>query len=836
MIRRSFIALLAIVTIGPAMQVAAQTPSQDERVISPYLLIHGTRGMIERAGRHERLAEEALASADHARAARHFVIACYARSEVTLDVALSAPACRRGAALAREHNVVDARIHLLMTEGNLRAWSLDVNGAVARLQEALTLGATLDPDAPDSYSLNMAHFTLGAILIEAGQFDLARQELDFARRHCAAAGAALCVGYADTWTCRLENLLGEFAAARVACTAAEPVAAIDVFVNMNLGWIRADLEGSLGLKKEALASLQRAWAAAQVKGGEILLPTLMNSIADAFIGLQRLDEAEAWQQQLEGAQAAGLLPASYAPQILLRRGQIELARGHVAKAAQAFERATASPMHEVAIDADYLLAQTRRQLGDLAGARRALEHAIARIESGRASVAGAAVRASYLELHARAYRELIDVRWSAEGASSAPAILEIAEAGRARALLDQLSSAQVPGAAAPTLSAAAVQATLGPGDALVEYVSSVNRLLAVTVTRDRISVTPLEGAGSAEALTQRVDFFSAALQERDEASLRPVAARLYNDLLAPALATVPSAATTLIVAADGPLHRLPFDAIGDGQLVIDRWNVVTVPSASALVKRPGDRVATRAALVVTAPATPGMASLPAAPEEAAALKRRVGGEVAELSGTAASVSALHALGPGQYSVLHFASHAVVDESRPLRSALMLTPESGGDGRWSAEDIYRSSLNADLVVLSACSTAAGAASAGEGVMSLSRAFLYAGASATIATLWDVPDAPAPVFTDVLYRELGKGQTLGMAAAEARRELRRRGAPPRAWAAYVLSGSPSARVQITPLTPTNVLAAHVAAGAALLIVAAILFRRLAIKPPRLVPFSS
>jgi hypothetical protein len=53
----------------------------------------------------------------------------------------------------------------------------------------------------------------------------------------------------------------------------------------------------------------------------------------------------------------------------------------------------------------------------------------------------------------------------------------------------------------------------------------------------------------------------------------------------------------------------------------------------------------------------------------------------------------------------------------------------------------------------------------------------------------------VFADVLYRELASGRPVGAAVAEARRELRRRGAPPRAWAAYVLTGNPGTLVAVT-----------------------------------------
>jgi hypothetical protein len=284
---------------------------------------------------------------------------------------------------------------------------------------------------------------------------------------------------------------------------------------------------------------------------------------------------------------------------------------------------------------------------------------------------------------------------------------------------------------------------------------------------------------------------------------------------------VPATARTLIIAADGPLHGLPFDALGDSPKVIDRWNVVTVPSASALAGRAPqlEPPAAPALVVWSAAAVAGLPALTAAPAEAAAIRGRISGRVAELSGDEATKAQLESQQLDRFAVLHFASHAVVDEERPLRSALLLA----GDGRWTAEEIYRSKLRADLVVLSACSTAAGAASAGEGVMSLARAFLHAGAGATVATLWDVPDAPSPVFADVLYRQLSTGQPLGAAVAEARRELRRQGAPPRAWAAYVLTGSPGARVNIGPRTPPSVMTSQIAGiGAILLLIAALVAR--------------
>lgn len=820
--RRSLVGLIALVAITSA-RPAAQP--QDELTISPYRLLHGGRGMIERAVIHERLADAAIAAGDPARAARHLAMSCYDRSELVLDVTLRAPACGRARELAKTHHVADVQASLLTTEGNLRAWSLDVTGAIATLQSSIATGAGIDLDSAEGVPINMAHFSLGAILIEAGQFDLARHELADAKRHCAASGSIVCAAFTDVWSCRLENLLGDLPAARAACDAAVPGSRADVFVDMNLGWIRADLEGALGHGEASLASLQSAWKAAQVRGGELLQPTLMHSIADAYVTLGRLDEAEGWQQQLERLMAAGVLPASYGPQTSFRRGQIAMARGQVDQAIAAFTIASESPMHEMAIEGDYQLSLARRRRGDLAGARQALERAITRVEGGRTSVGGAALRATYLSGHARAYGELIDVRYAAEGADAARPALDIAEASRARALLDQLSSAQVAGAAAPTLSSAAVQAALSADDVLIEYVSSDQRLLAITVTHDRVAITPLPRAGTASDLAKRVDFFSTLVQENDEAGIAPAARRLYADLLAPALEGVAASAHTLIIAADGPLHRLPFDALDAPTPVVDRWDVVTVPSASILARdahqdRPSDT-----ALIVSAPLTSAsLAPLPAAPAEAAAIRRRMRGEVAELSGAAATKAALQADDLQRFAVLHFASHAVVDQERPLRSSLMLAVDStGGDGRWTAEEIYRAKLRAGLVVLSACSTAAGATTAGEGVMSLSRAFLYAGAGATLATLWDVADAPGPAFADALYRELANGKALGAASAEARRALRRQGAPPRAWAAYAVTGNPAARIGISPRGTDRVATAGMAGLIALtFVIAALLWR--------------
>src|SRR5206468_2788122 len=95
-------------------------------------------------------------------------------------------------------------------------------------------------------------------------------------------------------------------------------------------------------------------------------------------------------------------------------------------------------------------------------------------------------------------------------------------------------------------------------------------------------------------------------------------------------------------------------------------------------------------------------------------------------------------------VVHFACHSILDEHLPLNSALALTaPEAKAEGAengllqaWEVFDSLR--LDADLVTLSACDSALGKDSGGEGLLGLTRAFQYAGARSVVSSLWSVAD--------------------------------------------------------------------------------------------------
>ena len=115
------------------------------------------------------------------------------------------------------------------------------------------------------------------------------------------------------------------------------------------------------------------------------------------------------------------------------------------------------------------------------------------------------------------------------------------------------------------------------------------------------------------------------------------------------------------------------------------------------------------------------------------------------------------LAPAGFRVLHFATHGLVSQRSPSSSALALAsaPADRRAGLLTARDIHRLRIPSDLVVLSACRTARGRVLAGEGVQSLARAFLHAGARSVVASLWNVNDEGTASLMESFYRGLAHG---------------------------------------------------------------------------------
>ena len=338
----------------------------------------------------------------------------------------------------------------------------------------------------------------------------------------------------------------------------------------------------------------------------------------------------------------------------------------------------------------------------------------------------------------------------------------------------------------------AVMAKLGPEDALLEYLVGDSASVVFVVTSD--TVVAIELGVARHELATLVDFSRSVLTQPVRAPTsgwRAPLRRLYRYLIEPVEATgLLEGKRGLLLAPHGELHYAPFAALlGPSQYLIQRYRVTYTPSASVWV-RLHDRDARMGSGVLAL--APRVDALPGSATEVAAIGRIYGTDARVLLGAHASKRALRDAATGP-SIIHFATYGVLNKDNPLFSFVELAPQGGDDGRLEVHEVFGLQLRARLVVLSACQTALGAGAladvpAGDDWVGLVQAFLFAGASNVMATLWPVQDRAAADVMTRFYTALAAGQPEAEALALAQRATLRNPATahPFYWAGYTLSG--------------------------------------------------
>lgn len=145
-------------------------------------------------------------------------------------------------------------------------------------------------------------------------------------------------------------------------------------------------------------------------------------------------------------------------------------------------------------------------------------------------------------------------------------------------------------------------------------------------------------------------------------------------------------------------------------------------------------------------------------------------------------------------VLHLAMHTLINDEDPLYSKLLFTyNQKNNSGLVNTYELLRLDLNAELAVLSGCSTGEGELQKGEGVMSLSSGFQFAGVPAIIMSLWEVNDRFGALVIEKFYQYLAKGEKKSQALYKAKKEVLAQGnalyAHPYYWAGLTLMGDDS-----------------------------------------------
>ena len=397
-----------------------------------------------------------------------------------------------------------------------------------------------------------------------------------------------------------------------------------------------------------------------------------------------------------------------------------------------------------------------------------------------------------------------------------------------------------PQAASPiTPTVAGIQARLGPGTALVAYQRAGDAWWITFIDARSATVLPIhDGANLAIAARawarsvrgEPVRVWAFADGRWSISFVRPegAVARVPLDVVADRLGAAlfgPLAAQTdkqpgrirrLVVVADDELIGLPFDALATNRgktPAVMRYEISYAASFGGWIELrdrlprhgwPRDLLALGAVDETDEPMHSGAsaaairsswAPLPYARSEIEQIARGFSSaRVRTLFDGAASKETLAAASASGelagYRYVHFATHAVVEPAFAERAALVLAPQAGKDSHLTATELAGLSMNAELVVLSACDTGVGRYEQGQGLLGFAFAALAAGNGGAVLSLWPVADDTTAHLMARGYARLRQGQSPAVALTATKREFVGSRDPrerdPRVWAAFLLYG--------------------------------------------------
>lgn len=391
-------------------------------------------------------------------------------------------------------------------------------------------------------------------------------------------------------------------------------------------------------------------------------------------------------------------------------------------------------------------------------------------------------------------------------------------------------------------SVAQVQQALDASSVLVEYFVGDSAIYIFTISREDFKVT---SARKESLLTQRVESLLAAMTKERYGEYVQQAHQIFWELIAPVVEHI--AGKNLLIIPDGVLSYLPFEALLTKEAstgsedyrtlsyLIDTCSVSYAYSASLwLEAKRRERQSPKSDFIAFAPVFPNgvpgqtraadllaanigedstralHSALPMTRDEVLSIKNLF----AQNAGFAtrwldwlfnegsrvyveseASEQQLKSENLSNYRYVHLATHGFANHTAPDLSGLAFADDSTSsqeDGVLYLGEIYNLSLNADLVALSACETGAGKLSRGEGLLGLSRGFLYAGARNLLVSLWKVNDASTARLMQEFYGNLLEGQSKAESLRNAKLHLIRghdsnsKFARPYHWAPFVLIG--------------------------------------------------
>jgi CHAT domain-containing protein len=511
-------------------------------------------------------------------------------------------------------------------------------------------------------------------------------------------------------------------------------------------------------------------------------------------------------------------------------GLIQFAMKHYAQSADSFERAlatikqTTAPLREARMQYHFALAID--ELGRHDDALKALAAATSTYDQARGGVSDETARITFFDRYevqtvycvqiARLIKDgerTGDTRRNAES-------FHVSERRHARAMLDFLANLRArsteageqtthaPGEeinlGAPVTASEVQSEILDADTALLAY-SLQNELGFLWVmTQNRCEVAVLPGAATIRDLVLRIRYLS---RNPGFAGFPALARSLYEILIQPAQSWI-AGKRRLLIVPDDALHLLPFQFLlmqpltsrihaRDLPYLVHDYEIAYAPSASIFAHLHRRRASQPAPaherdLIAFAPVNfneQGWGALPKTEDEVQQIGALFPSDRMSLKiGVEATKAAVMGANLQAYRFVHFATHGMMDSQDPNNAALALSDDGGGRPMLHPYEIMRLKLASDLVTLSACETGLGPVTA-EGVLSLMRAFFYAGTDAVCASLWPVDDAATADLMRRFYTHMiqdGRDTAAALRAAQLELIGGTAWASPAYWAAFVVSG--------------------------------------------------
>jgi CHAT domain-containing protein len=350
-----------------------------------------------------------------------------------------------------------------------------------------------------------------------------------------------------------------------------------------------------------------------------------------------------------------------------------------------------------------------------------------------------------------------------------------------------------------------VQSTLDMKVAIVSYTITDSAKYVMVGTKTSLTLLPLDRNVDLEKWIRGYRNFITFKND----AYGQLSKKIYDEIWRPVQRVLDATPgiENIIIIADGPLSYLPFETLGEGKFLLEKYDIRYELSASIFAQRSPRPVNKKPSFIALAPvfndketsfvnkSCERMASATIQADTTSRAFSNNGDYIAPLPATEKEVEQIHQIHLendlfsryftkenaseelikkgelARYDYIHLATHGIANSQYPELSGLLLSQQSNGteDGVLYTGEIVGLDLKADLVTLSACETALGKRIEGEGVRGLTSAFLIAGARTVVVSLWKVADESTSLFMIEFYNQLLSGKPKSTALREAKLRL-------------------------------------------------------------------